>query len=84
MTDTEALLGERGKTHGDYGAQARMTQKIKNTFRSGQNWENLNDVQRDALEMAAVKIGRILTGDPDVADHWDDLAGYAKLPTKHK
>jgi hypothetical protein len=29
--------------------------------------------------MIAHKIGRILNGDPDYIDSWDDIAGYAKL-----
>jgi len=34
---------------------------------------------REALEMIAHKIGRILNGDPNYADSWHDIAGYAKL-----
>ncbi len=29
--------------------------------------------------MIAHKIGRIVSGNPNVQDHWDDIAGYAKL-----
>jgi hypothetical protein len=29
--------------------------------------------------MIAHKIGRIINGDPDYIDSWDDIAGYAKL-----
>jgi len=29
--------------------------------------------------MIAHKIGRILNGDPNYADSWIDIAGYAKL-----
>lgn len=29
--------------------------------------------------MIAHKIGRILNGDPNYRDSWDDIAGYAKL-----
>jgi hypothetical protein len=36
-------------------------------------------IQVEALEMIAHKIGRILSGDPNHQDHWDDIAGYAKL-----
>jgi hypothetical protein len=34
---------------------------------------------REALEIDAHKIGRILAGDPDFRDHWLDRAGYATL-----
>jgi hypothetical protein len=80
---TEELLTERGKTHGDYGDHATITQALKHTINA---WDKplksgfkLNVVQRESLDMIAHKIGRILAGDPDFRDHWDDIAGYAKL-----
>jgi hypothetical protein len=36
-------------------------------------------VQDEALSMIVMKISRILTGDPNHADHWADIAGYATL-----
>jgi hypothetical protein len=39
----------------------------------------LEDDQAEALEMIANKIARILNGDPDYADSWTDIAGYATL-----
>ena len=42
-------------------------------------WAKLEQTQRESLDMIAHKIGRILAGDPDFRDHWDDIAGYAKL-----
>lgn len=35
--------------------------------------------QREALDMIFHKIGRIVCGDPNYADSWHDIAGYAKL-----
>jgi hypothetical protein len=35
--------------------------------------------QREALDMIAHKIARIINGDPDYADSWVDIAGYATL-----
>jgi hypothetical protein len=31
------------------------------------------------MDMIMHKIGRIVNGDPDYADSWVDIAGYAKL-----
>ena len=42
-------------------------------------WNRLNDVQAQALEVIADKIARILNGDPNYADNWHDIQGYAKL-----
>jgi hypothetical protein len=33
----------------------------------------------EALDMIAVKISRILTGDPNYSDNWHDIQGFAKL-----
>lgn len=41
--------------------------------------KDLADDQYEALDMIAHKIARIINGDPDYADSWDDIAGYAKL-----
>ena len=85
---TVQLLNERGKTHGDFTLHAAVTQAIKNLYNApfqvgtdchSTNWNRLNTVQREALEMIAHKIGRILAGNPNFKDHWDDIAGYAKL-----
>ena len=40
---------------------------------------NVDDDQLEALDMIAHKIARIINGDPDYADSWHDIAGYAKL-----
>ena len=40
---------------------------------------DLEPDQREALEMLALKIARILNGDPNYADSWHDVAGYATL-----
>ena len=39
----------------------------------------LSSSQWESLEMVAHKIGRILNGDPNYADSWVDIAGYAQL-----
>lgn len=75
----ETLLAERATTHGDYGEHAAITQGLKTLMRTPPGWERLTDCEREALEMIAHKIGRILAGNPHFRDHWDDVAGYATL-----
>lgn len=82
MRSTETILAERGKTHGDFTDNAEIMQAIKMLMRDTRNWPNLSLVQREALEMIAHKIGRILSGNPNIQDHWDDIAGYAKLASE--
>lgn len=76
---TDQLLAERGKTHGDFTDHARVTQAIKDVMQASPNWGKLTAVQKEALEMNAHKVGRILSGNPDHHDHWDDISGYATL-----
>jgi hypothetical protein len=42
-------------------------------------WTGLAPDQQEALDMIAHKIARILNGDPNYADSWVDIAGYAQL-----
>lgn len=76
MTD---LLDERQKTHGDFYDVAATAQELKDAMRRGKNWKLLDDTEREALQMIASKIGRILAGNPHEPDHWRDIAGYATL-----
>jgi hypothetical protein len=76
---TEALLAERAKTHGDFAHHARLTQGLKEAMEREPNWAELSDSHKESLHMIVHKIGRILAGNPNFHDHWDDIAGYAKL-----
>lgn len=75
----DSLLNERQKTHGDYNEVSRISQNLKTVLKDSVNWERLNSCQREAIEMMCSKFGRLLSGDMNFKDHWDDLAGYAKL-----
>lgn len=79
MQLNDKILDERQKTHGDYNEVARISQNIRTIMRDSTNWDKLNSCQREALEMMCSKFGRLLSGDMNFKDHWDDLAGYAKL-----
>ncbi len=75
----DATLQERNNSHGDYTEQAHLGECIRQVFACGKNWKNMTSVQRDALLMISVKISRILSGSPHVADHWHDICGYSRL-----
>ena len=78
-TNVDAVLAERGSRYGKFTEHARITQNLKFVMEDGRKWRVLAADQREALEMIAHKIGRVLNGDPDYADSWVDIAGYAKL-----
>jgi len=39
----------------------------------------MGEDQWEALEMIATKLSRIVNGNPNKIDNWDDIAGYATL-----
>lgn len=75
----QEVIEERENSHGDYLRQSRLAQAMKMAFHSQPGWERLSAPQRESLDMIAVKISRILSGDPNEVDHWRDLSGYATL-----
>ena len=78
-TKIDDVLAERGARYGNFADHARITQSIKFAIHTTEKWQHLEDDQMEALQMIAHKIGRILNGDPNYADSWMDIAGYAKL-----
>lgn len=84
MTSSNELtltLQERGRRYGTFVGHAQVTQQLKEVMVLAlkARGRNLADDQQEALEMIAHKIGRIVNGDPDYADSWHDIAGYAQL-----
>lgn len=83
MTDINALVADRKKTHGKYDDHARIAQRLKAVITDEliymQRVDKLSHTQRESIEMILHKIGRIVAGDASFADHWDDIAGYAKI-----
>ena len=76
MTD---ILDERQKTHGDFYRIAMIAQELKDVMRRGKNWKILEDTQKEALEMVATKIARMLSGDHLYLDNVVDIIGYMTL-----
>jgi hypothetical protein len=82
MSGIETVLAERGSRYGDFEDHARITQNIKRAMADSRNWGSLSDDKKEALEMLAHKVGRILNGDPEYADSWTDIIGYTRLVEK--
>lgn len=77
----EYLLNRRGTRYGSFIDQARISQRLKNVAHqfAAEQGKHFDVDQAEALDMIFAKIGRILNGDPNYADSWIDIAGYAKL-----
>lgn len=80
-TNVTAVLTERGARYGKFKDHAAVTQALKAAVldHAGFHCVELAPDQAEALEMILHKIGRIVNGDPDYADSWVDIAGYAML-----
>ena len=75
----ESTLAERSSRYGTFAGHARISTNIKRAMADSPNWERLAPDQREALDMIAHKVARILNGDPDYHDSWHDIIGYTKL-----
>lgn len=78
-TQIEATLAERGGRYGAFEGHARVAQSLKRAMVDSPNWAGLPDDMKEALEMVAHKVARILNGDPSYHDSWHDMIGYTKL-----
>lgn len=80
-TDVTAVLTERGQRYGKFISHATITQRLKDVIKANLAYQEkkLADDQQEALDMICHKLGRIVNGDPNYADSWVDIAGYAKL-----
>ncbi len=79
VTFTDALQQERGSKYGPFISNAVVSQELKTTFRATPNWPNLSPDVQEMLDVMALKVSRILTGDPEYDDNFVDVAGYAQI-----
>jgi hypothetical protein len=81
----QSTLEQRGSRYGDFTDNAMISQQLKQLImcesdgKLREGYRRCNFVQREALEMIAQKIARILNGDPNYRDNWHDIQGYARL-----
>jgi len=73
------LLQDRARTHGDYAMTAKTSQILKEIIRNSPSYDDMDAAMRESMEMIAVKMARIMCGDPFERDHYTDIAGYATL-----
>jgi hypothetical protein len=76
---TDSILDARAKTYGPFRDVSELTLTLVDAMNARREKDSLADDQSVALYMIQHKIARIITGDADHIDSWDDIAGYAKL-----
>lgn len=79
MQQVEDTLNERNKSYGSFFAQSRISEDLKAIMHGTINWKLLEPDQKEAFDIIAVKIARLLNGDPNFIDGWHDIQGYARL-----
>lgn len=82
MSRTDKILEERGQVYGPFIKIAGVSQEFKRTLESSPKYRILRADQVESLELILHKIARIICGDPDHVDSWDDISGYAQLVVK--
>jgi hypothetical protein len=78
-TELQATLDERGSRYGDFRDHALIAQDLQCVMQASAGWQKLDNVKKQALQVIADKIARILNGDPSYADNWHDIQGYTRL-----
>lgn len=80
------ITKERGSKYGLFVHNAVVAQAVKAAIRNIPNPDNEPDPWgalpldvREALDLIALKMSRIVTGEPEYLDNWDDIGGYAKI-----
>jgi len=81
MPEVDATLDARAVDYGKFIEGAEVMQMLKRVVQHALNNRDktLAHDQAESLDMIIHKIGRIINGNPDVVDHWLDIAGYAQL-----
>jgi len=82
MANTEYvgdILAERGKRYGSFESGADVAMGLQFTVNDHLRGKALRNDVRYALQMICNKMARIINGDPEYVDNWDDIAGYAQL-----
>jgi hypothetical protein len=81
MPEVDATLDARAVEYGKFIEGAEVIQMLKRVVQNALNNRDktLAHDQAESMDMILHKVGRIINGNPDVVDHWLDIAGYAQL-----
>ena len=81
----DKILEERESTHGSYKDSATVAQDLKRCiwYYVMEHKECLPDDMQQSLDMICSKIARIICGNHNEIDHWNDIAGYSQLVINH-
>lgn len=77
--DITQILDVRGAAYGNFIEQWTLAQQLKDRCRSEVEFHRLPYHKKEAIDQILQRISRIIKGDPNYADSWVDIEGYARL-----
>ncbi len=75
----QETLNERGSRYGDFADNASISQSLQEVMKASPSYHKMSQLHKEGLTAIMQKIARILNGDPNYADNWHDIQGYARL-----
>lgn len=77
--EVSKTLNERQNVYGDFADVSDATQNMEDILIEMSSYSKSSPDKREAAHMILQKLARAFSGDPDYADNWHDIQGYAKL-----
>lgn len=78
-TKIEDTIAVRANRYGDFRDVGAISQGMLEVAQASPGWGRMDAFQREGTTMILHKLARALSGDPNYADNWHDIGGYAKL-----
>lgn len=75
----DETLAERAASYGEFKDGARIAMNLFAVVQSAPGYGHMTPDKQYAMFMFCAKMARVLNGDPEHADSYHDIAGYAKL-----
>lgn len=79
MTNAKSIPEARQPDYGSFDSRAKIADGIIRAMEASEFWDDKPARVRQALREIAGKMSRIINGDHDKADSWDDIGGYAEI-----
>lgn len=76
---TQEILAERGSRYGKFKDHAEIVQAFINVFDQYADSVPIKADARQAVRVIFDKIARMINGDPEYIDNWQDIVGYGTL-----
>lgn len=80
--EAKTLIAIRPTTHGDFAIGAKFTQAVMRAAAESPSWSTMSDIHKECFHHIVQKLQRVVCGDPNFKDHWDDAAGYAMIGSR--